>query len=80
VVKQKCVGLGESCPEYQTGRNAQFRTNILIGVTAGLGVLTGVVGLFLTQWSSPKKEAAGLFRPTFVITPAGGSAGLEGAF
>lgn len=78
-VKAGCVGQGESCPLYQTGRNAQLRTNILIGVTAGLGVITGVIGLFFTQWSSPKKEAA-LLTPTLSVTPQGGAAGFQGSF
>lgn len=80
VVKQKCAGLGESCPQYQQGLSSQLRTNVLIGVTAGLGVLTGIVGIFLTQWSSPKKEAAVRVLPSVAISPAGGSAGLEGSF
>lgn len=78
-VKTQCAGLGESCPAYQTGRNAQLRTNVLIGVTAGLGVITGVIGIFLTQWSSPKKETAHV-QPTFTVTSGGGVGGLAGSF
>lgn len=50
-VRRQCAGKDESCPAYQDGRSAQTRTNILIGVTAGLGVVTGVVGIFFTDWS-----------------------------
>lgn len=32
------------------GRNRQLRTNVLIGVTAGLGVATAAVGIFATEW------------------------------
>ncbi len=53
-VRRNCVGLGESCPDYQKGRSAQLRTNILIGVSGGLGLATAVIGLFLTQWGAPK--------------------------
>lgn len=51
-VRQNCVGQGDACPDYQKGRSAQLRTNVLIGVTAGLAVVTGVVGLFFTDWAS----------------------------
>ena len=53
-VRRNCVGLGESCPDYQKGRSAQLRTNILIGVSGGLGLATAVIGLFFTQWGAPK--------------------------
>ncbi len=49
---------------YQQGRDRQTRTNILAGVTAGLGVVTILVGAFATDWSSadapakPKKSAS----------------------
>jgi hypothetical protein len=33
------------------GRDRQLRTNILIGVTAGLGAATAAVGIFATEWS-----------------------------
>ncbi len=82
VVKQKCVGQGESCPEYQDGLAKQLRTNILIGVTAGLGALTLVTGIFLTQWSSPKKAAptTGFIRPYADLGANGGQVGVVGAF
>ncbi len=51
-VRRECAGLGESCPTYQRGLQAQLRTNILLGATAGLAVVTAVVGVFFTEWSS----------------------------
>ncbi len=53
-VRADCVGQGTSCPEYQQGLSAQLRTNVLLGVTGGLGLVTAIVGLFLTQWGSPE--------------------------
>lgn len=50
VVVAKCVGLGESCPEYQEGLQNQLRTNILWGVTGGVGVITALIGVFWTDW------------------------------
>jgi hypothetical protein len=52
-VRRDCVGQGETCPTYQRGLDAQLRTNILLGATAGLAVVTAVVGVFFTEWSSP---------------------------
>jgi tetratricopeptide (TPR) repeat protein len=34
------------------GRGRQLRTNILIGVTAGLGAATAAIGIFATEWSA----------------------------
>jgi hypothetical protein len=56
VVRERCVGLGESCPEYQEGRDKQLRTNILIGATATLGVATAVVGI-LTDFGGGGEQA-----------------------
>lgn len=78
-VKKNCVGLGESCPDYQKGRDAQFRTNVLIGVTGGLGVVTAVVGLAFTQWGGkPAEPARGSVRvePTVGL----GQVGVRGSF
>jgi hypothetical protein len=52
---------------------SQTRTNVLIGVTSGLGLLT-FVSVFFTQWSHPKKEHA--VEPTVGF----GTVGLSGRF
>jgi hypothetical protein len=60
-VKEQCVGLGESCPVYQDGLSRQKRTNVLLGVTGGAALVTGVIALFLTDWKSggpPESTAA----------------------
>jgi hypothetical protein len=65
VVKEKCKGLGEDCPEYQDGLQRQQRTNILLGVTGGLAAFT-VVSAILTDWSdspAPSTAAKGRKRP-----------------
>jgi hypothetical protein len=73
-VRRDCVGLGENCPTYQDGKSAEKRTNILLGVTAGLAVATAVVGVFFTQWSTAPRTA-------FVnIGPGYGTAGISGRF
>lgn len=70
-VRRDCVGLGESCPTYQRGKDAEFRTNVLLGVTAGVALGTAVVGLFFTQWSGAPKPSVGL-------VPGGGTVGVSG--
>jgi hypothetical protein len=35
---------------YDAGRSAELRTNILLGVSGGLALLTAVTGLFLVDW------------------------------
>jgi hypothetical protein len=76
-VKMACVGKGEQCPEYQQGLQAQTRTNVILGATIGVGVLTAVVGIFFTQWSSPSKEAK--IRPLLEIGSTS-QVGLQGSF
>jgi Flp pilus assembly protein TadG len=39
-----------------TGKSKQLRTNILLGVTAGLGVLTGVAAIWLVDWHSKDRS------------------------
>ena len=43
-----------------TGKSDQVRTNVLLGVTLGLAVVTGVVAIFLVDWKSHKQEKAAL--------------------
>lgn len=75
-VVAKCVGLGESCPEYQEGLQNQLRTNILWGVTGGVGVITALIGAFWTDWdgstdSKPVQSAQVSFRilPVLIQNP-----------
>ncbi len=79
-VQQECAGQGESCSAYQTGRNEQLRTNVLLGVTIGLGALTIVDGLFFTQWSHSKPATKASISPYFGGDSHGGTLGLHGAF
>jgi hypothetical protein len=60
-VRRDCAGLGDSCATYQRGLQAQLRTNILLGATAGLAAVTAVVGIFFTEWSShARARSAGI--------------------
>jgi len=73
-VRKACAGKDTSCPEYQDGKSKETRTNVLLGVTIGAAAITGVIGLFFTQWSSsPVKVGA-------APTPGGGSIGATGTF
>lgn len=74
-VQKACDGKGESCPEYQDGLAKQQRTNVLIGVTAGLGAVTIVLAAVATDWSGGKSteaappDSAKLKRRSFDLTP-----------
>jgi len=57
-VKEECGNQGEGCALYQEGVSKQRRTNILVGVTAGVGVGTLLIGLLATDWSSGKQKPA----------------------
>lgn len=85
-VRRACAGKDESCAEYQEGKSAETRTNVLLGVTVGVAVITGVIGVFFTQWSTPGAGAgAGAGTRAGVSFGAGplvggGSVGATGAF
>jgi hypothetical protein len=84
-VRRACAGKDESCPEYQDGKSAETRTNVLLGVTIGAAAITGVIGLFFTQWSRsvPRTDTAGLgrgLRLGAAPLPGGGSIGAAGTF
>lgn len=72
-VKEECGEQGESCALYQEGLSKQRRTNMLIAVTAGVGVATILVGVLATDWSGGKSaapaEAAKRLRPGVAVTP-----------
>lgn len=94
-VRSTCqAGNTEECQSlYQKGVDSQHRTNILLGVTAGVGVATAVIGAFFTDWSggskaAPEAEQARALKtkkPSFSIQPwvsvgAGASVGALGRF
>jgi hypothetical protein len=71
-VKDECGTQGESCALYQQGRSKQRRTNVLIGVTAGVGVATALIGVLATDWSGGKKSheaVANRLRPRVDVAP-----------
>ncbi len=77
-VREACVGQGEDCPEYQDGLKRQRRTNVLLGVTGGLAVVTGVIGVFFTDWRGKKTEQASV--EPFMTLGSGASVGARGRF
>jgi hypothetical protein len=84
-VRRACAGKDESCPEYQDGKSAELRTNVLLGITIGAAAITGVIGVFFTQWSSsaPRVDTIGLTRGVRLGAaplPGGGSVGATGTF
>ena len=79
VVKARCVGLGETCPEYLEGRKKQARTNIFIGATAGTAAITVVLAI-LTNWHGNKRAPAPAAEPTASITDHGAVLGAVGTF
>ncbi len=81
-VRRDCAGMDESCATYQKGRDAQFRTNVILGGTIGAGVITAVVGTFFTRWwTSPRREPNRTgFMPFATFGTGSGAAGLRGSF
>lgn len=89
-VRDACQASRDDCKSlYQQGLNNQHRTNILLGVTAGLGVATAVVGAFFTDWggkkATPDAAQARLARAQFEVEPwlsigSGASVGALGRF
>jgi hypothetical protein len=53
-VREACVGQGTDCPEYRRGVGKQIRTNALIGVSAGLGIATVLIGALATDFTGKK--------------------------
>jgi hypothetical protein len=63
------------CTELKSdGESQQTTTNLLLAVTGGLALTTAVVGVFLTDWTLPRKAAAPR-SAAFAAPIAGGAAG-----
>jgi hypothetical protein len=77
---------------YDQGHSKQTRTNVLLGVTGGVGIATAVIGAFFTDWgggskpSAPASEArAARSKSGFSVQPwltvgSGASVGALGRF
>jgi len=74
---------------YNQGLDKQHRTNLLLGVSAGVGVATAVVGAFFTDWGGSKKSEAqeakhsrpkGFSVQPWVTIGSGASVGALGRF
>jgi hypothetical protein len=83
-VRNECAQGDVNCPLYQEGRKRQTRTNILIGVTAGLAVGTGVLAAVGIDWGGGAAEAdAGSARTKvepFIAWGDGAAVGARGTF
>jgi hypothetical protein len=79
-VRSECAGKDETCPAYQDGRAAQLRTNILLGATIGVGLVTGVIGLFFTDWKGSPAKSSAASKVGLYPSRDGGSIGVSGSF
>ncbi len=52
-VKAECKEGDTNCELYKEGRAKQTRTNVLLGVTGGLAVATGVLAAIAVDWGPP---------------------------
>jgi len=78
-VRRDCAGQSESCPTYQDALSKQTRTNVLLAVTGGVAVATGVVAYF-TDWSGGKAAAGRASVRPSVAAGQGWYLGAEGRF
>jgi hypothetical protein len=54
--QKKVFDANKTQDNLDAGRTKQLRTNVMIGVTAGLGALTVVTGLFFVDWRRGERE------------------------
>ena len=79
-------GGGSPTPEQQAqslldeGRQKERRTNILIGVTAGMAATTAVLGVFTNWKGKPRETAAKRLEPSIGVGAKGGSIAVKGRF
>jgi len=72
-VKRECAAGDENCELYKEGRSKQLRTNVLIGVTGGLALATGLIGALAVDWGGGDKgQTDARARPSRKIQPIAG--------
>lgn len=52
-VKAECAKGDTNCALYKEGRSKQTRTNVLLGVTGGLALATGLIAAVAVDWGPP---------------------------
>lgn len=65
---------------YNDGVGRETRTNVLIGVTATLGVATAVGALLFTDWSGRPRTNVARWAPVGAPHPGGGTVGVIASF
>jgi hypothetical protein len=75
-VRRACAGKDESCPTYQDGLDSQLRTNLLLVGTGGAALVTGILGIFFTDWGGGRKPS----RSAVPVGVAPGGLVLHGHF
>ena len=78
-IRRDCSQGDTSCELYQLGLSKQRRTNVLLGVTGGLGLGTILVGAVFTDWRGAPARTSGKLEPWLVIGE-GALAGARGRF
>ena len=79
-------GSGSPTPEQQAqslldeGQQKERRTNILIGVTAGMAASTIVLGVFTNWKGKPRETNAKRLEPSLGVGAKGGSIAVKGRF
>ncbi len=89
-VRDACNAGNSQCQDlYNQGHSKQTRTNVLLGVTAGVGIATGVIGAFFTDWggrrssssaASEAKSSKGFAVEPWLLVGSGASVGALGRF
>jgi len=77
-VRQECAGLGTDCDAYRRGQSAELRTNILLGSTIGLGVVTTAIAFFTDFSGRPRARAQAT--PYWDPATRAGGLGVSGQF
>lgn len=72
-------GFTEATRLLEEGRDKERRTNILIGATAGLAVVTVVMAI-VTDWGGSDDDERATIRPTLAFDREGAQLGLGGSF
>jgi tetratricopeptide (TPR) repeat protein len=86
-VKATCAKGDTNCDLYKQGRSKQTRTNVLLGVTGGLALATGLIGAIAVEWGPPSVPGAdegrngkAHVRPWFAWRNGGPAFGARGSF